>query len=59
MIASPNRVLGGFFGSFGTIIKGAKYKKDAYLELLSILYSVFRLAKSKGDLALESHVEKP
>ena len=23
------------------------------------MYSVFRLAKSKGDLALESHVEKP
>ena len=24
-----------------------------------MLYSIFRLAKSKGDLALESHVEKP
>jgi len=59
VIASPKRVLGGFFGSFGTIIKGSKYKKDSYLELLAVLYSVFRLAKSKGDLALESHVEKP
>jgi chemotaxis protein MotA len=26
---------------------------------MSMLYSVFKLAKQKGDLALESHVEKP
>ncbi|MCC9622937.1 flagellar motor stator protein MotA [Thalassospira sp. MA62] len=39
-------------------MKGPK-KKAAYLELLICLYAVFRLAKSKGDLALESHVENP
>lgn len=41
------------------MVKGPKYKKDAYVELLTCLYGVFRLAKSKGDLALEQHVEKP
>ena len=59
LIASPKKVIGGLAGSLGKILKGAKYKKDSYLELLSVLYSVFRLAKSKGDLALETHVEKP
>ncbi|MAF47883.1 MAG: flagellar motor stator protein MotA [Rhodospirillales bacterium] len=59
LIASPKRVIGGLAGSFGVILKGSKYNKDSYLELLSVLYSVFRLAKSKGDLALETHVEKP
>ncbi len=59
LIASPRRVISAFFGSFGTILKGSKYTKDSYLELLAVLYSVFRLAKSKGDLALESHVENP
>ncbi|MFH1803476.1 MAG: flagellar motor stator protein MotA [Pseudomonadota bacterium] len=39
-------------------MKGAK-KKAQYLELLICLYAVFRLAKSKGDLALEAHVENP
>ncbi|KJE36906.1 flagellar motor protein MotA [Thalassospira sp. HJ] len=39
-------------------MKGPK-KKAAYLELLICLYAIFRLAKSKGDLALESHVENP
>jgi chemotaxis protein MotA len=59
IIASPKKVIGGVAGSMGKIIKGPKYGKASYLELLSVLYSVFRLAKSKGDLALETHVEKP
>jgi len=41
------------------LLKGEKYDKDAYLELLSLLYSVFKLAKTKGALVLEQHVEKP
>jgi chemotaxis protein MotA len=59
VIGSPKKVLAGTAGAFGKILKGPKYNKASYLELLSVLYSVFRLAKSKGDLALESHVEKP
>src|SRR4029077_17794508 len=30
-----------------------------YLELLSLLYAVFKMSKTKGALALEQHVEKP
>jgi chemotaxis protein MotA len=41
------------------LLKGEKYTKVAYLELLSLLYSIFKLAKTKGALALEQHVEKP
>lgn len=41
------------------LIKAEKYDKEAFLELLSMLYAVFKLAKSKGPLALEQHVEKP
>tara|TARA_B100000315_G_scaffold260510_1_gene322482 strand:- start:2961 stop:3824 length:864 start_codon:yes stop_codon:yes gene_type:complete len=59
VIGNPKSVVSGVAGSFGKILKGGKYNKESYLELLSVLYSVFRLAKSKGDLALEAHVEKP
>ena len=59
IISNPKPVISGVMKSFGTIISGAKYNKDSYLELLGILYVVFRLAKTKGDLALESHVERP
>jgi chemotaxis protein MotA len=40
-------------------LKGPTYKKEHYVELLSVLYQLFRLAKTKGMLALEAHVEKP
>lgn len=45
--------------AMGTFLKGPTYKPDDYMELLGVLYSVFKLAKSKGDLALEAHVENP
>lgn len=59
IIANSKAVLGGTGGAFGALFKGPKYGKDAYLEILGVMYSVFRLAKSKGDLALESHIENP
>ena len=40
-------------------LKGPTYKKADYIELLSVLYQLFKLAKTKGMLALEQHVEKP
>ncbi|HYD31551.1 MAG TPA: flagellar motor stator protein MotA [Azospirillaceae bacterium] len=41
------------------LFKGPKYDKDSYIELLSMLYQVFKIAKTKGLLALEQHIEKP
>jgi len=52
-------VLKAAAGAVLGLLKGEKYNKGAYLELLSLLYSVFKLAKTKGALALEQHVEKP
>jgi chemotaxis protein MotA len=46
-------------GGFGKILKGAKYKKADYVELLSLMYFLVRLASTKGNMALEPHIEKP
>jgi len=59
VIANPKPVLVGCGKAFGTLLKGPQYSKESYMELLGVLYSTFKLAKSKGDLALESHVENP
>jgi len=59
VIANPKPILSGVVKSFGKILKGPKYNKNSYLEALGMLYSVFKLAKTKGDLALESHIEQP
>lgn len=44
---------------FGCLVKPAAYKKDDYIELLSMMFTMFKLARSKGFLALEAHVENP
>jgi len=59
LIANPKTVVSGVGKSLGMIIKGAKYNRAAYEELLGVLFTVFKLAKTKGDLALEVHVEAP
>jgi chemotaxis protein MotA len=41
------------------LLKSERHDKEAYLELLSLLYTVFKLAKTKGPLVLEQHVENP
>ena len=44
---------------FGMILKGEKYKKPDYVELLSLLFFFTRLASQRGAMALEPHIEKP
>ena len=46
-------------GGFGKIMKGARFKKPQYVEMLSLLYYFVRLAQTKGAMALEPHIEKP
>jgi chemotaxis protein MotA len=46
-------------GGFGKIMKGAVFKKADYVELLSLLFFLVKLASTKGAMALEAHIEKP
>ncbi len=59
IIANPMPVIKRTLSALGELFKGSPYSKEAYLELLSLLYTVFKLAKTKGMLALEQHIEKP
>jgi chemotaxis protein MotA len=43
---------------FKKIFKGAAFKKSDYVDLLSLLYFLVRLASTKGNMALEVHIEK-
>jgi len=59
VISNPGSVIKGVLGTLSKLIKGSKYNRDSYLELLTVQYVIFKLAKSKGDLALEGHIENP
>lgn len=42
-----------------SVFKGEHYKKDDYVELLLLLFALTKLIKSKGMVAIESHIERP
>lgn len=46
-------------GGFGKCLKGASFKKSDYVDLLSLLYFLVRLASTKGNMAVEPHIERP
>jgi len=46
-------------GGFGKILKGAKFHKHDYEELLCCLFAFVRLATQKGTMAIEPHIERP
>ncbi|MBI1954585.1 MAG: flagellar motor stator protein MotA [Proteobacteria bacterium] len=59
IIANPPTLLSHVPKALAHAFKGGSLKKADYLELLTMLFSVFKLARSKGSLALESHIENP
>ncbi|MDI9349695.1 MAG: flagellar motor stator protein MotA [Candidatus Symbiobacter sp.] len=60
LIANRNgTVIARTIASMPRIMSPSRYNKESYIELLSLLYTAFKLAKTKGMLALEQHVENP
>ena len=46
-------------GGFGKVFAGPRWKRQDYKDLLSLLFQLTKTMKSKGVIALESHIEKP
>ncbi len=59
IIANGAPVLKAVPSMFGTMFKGPKYNKAAYVELLGMQFSLFKLVQQKGILGLEPHIEDP
>jgi chemotaxis protein MotA len=59
IIGNTGAVLKQSLGVFGTLLKGPRYNKAAYIELLGLQFSLFKLVQAKGILALEPHIENP
>jgi chemotaxis protein MotA len=59
LIANPAAVQAGVLKNLKVLFRAGPYPKAAYLELLTLLFTMFKLARSKGFLALESHLEEP
>lgn len=59
IIGNTGPVLKQTLGVFGILFRGPRYNKAAYVELLGLQYTLFKLMQSRGVLALESHIENP
>jgi len=59
VIGNPTSVVKQTGSAIGKTLKGAQYKKEHYLELISCLYQILKVAKTKGNLGLEKHIENP
>jgi chemotaxis protein MotA len=59
LTANSVPVLKSLGGGMGKVFKGAKWKATDYRDLLSLLFLLTKTMKSKGVIALESHIEKP
>jgi chemotaxis protein MotA len=46
-------------GGMGKVFAGPKWKAQDYTDLLSLLFLLTKTMKSKGVIALESHIENP
>ena len=47
------------FAGFGKVIKGPKWKKDDYRDLLCLMFLLSKTLKTKGVVGLEPHIEDP
>src|SRR5436190_8305884 len=59
LISNSMPVIKGVGGGFGKIFGGPKWKAADYRDLLSLLFLLTKTMKSKGVIALESHIENP
>ncbi|MDE2488204.1 MAG: flagellar motor stator protein MotA [Alphaproteobacteria bacterium] len=59
LIGNSMPVIKATGGGFGKVFKGPKWKPSDYRDLLSLLFLLTKTMKSKGVIALESHIENP
>jgi chemotaxis protein MotA len=59
VISNPGTVIKAVFGSIGKILKGPKYKKQNYMELLGLMYDLFTKGRKEGLMALEGDIDEP
>ncbi len=59
LIANSTDVIKTTMSYFSALTKPSAYSKEDYMDLLAALFTIFKLARTKGWLALESHIEDP
>jgi chemotaxis protein MotA len=59
LIANGPEVVKGTVADIARVFSGPKWKKEDYKDLLTLMFLIVKLLKTRGVLVLEPHVEKP
>ena len=59
IIGNSGRELKALGGGFMKVIKGPKYKKQDYLDVIFLVSKLMKMLRVDGPIALEPHVEDP
>ena len=59
VVTNPAKVVFGTLKGILALLKGQKYKKETYMELLSLMFKLFSKARKEGLMALEADIDEP
>jgi chemotaxis protein MotA len=59
LISNPMKVVKGAFAASVGLVKGPKYKREDYVDLLKLIYDILVKIRKSGMLAIEGDVEHP
>ncbi|MDO9237806.1 MAG: flagellar motor stator protein MotA [Aquabacterium sp.] len=59
IVNNQNSTLKAVLKSFGPLLKGSKYSKARYMEMLAMLYEILQKVRKEGLMSIEKDVEEP
>ncbi len=59
LIANNPPIVKGALADLKYVFSGPKWRKEDYRDLLSLMFMIVKILKTKGVLALEPHLERP
>ena len=58
-VGNTGKVIKATLKDLPTVLKGAKYSKETYMELMALLYELLGKVRKEGLMSIEGDVEKP
>jgi chemotaxis protein MotA len=59
LVGNSSKVLKATLGAIPTLLKGSKYTKARYMELMALMYEVLSKARKEGLMSIEGDIEDP
>ncbi len=59
LVNNQPKVVKAVLANFKTLLKGSKYTKARYLELMAMLYEILQKVRKEGLMSIEKDVEEP